>query len=222
MEIEVTKTSGVKIITDDNYAALGVTVFLKQHSIGVSCTHPIIFIITQRSRVEAFSFLCRESHFFSLCDLAIIIAPESVRRIIRGLWGVTCAFINVHNSPARIAYEIEDACSSDKVFGDNSPEELTLCEYRVINLLLAGMKPCSIAKTLNLNDKTVSSQKRRVMRKYDVSSTAELVMKHRLIELCSRKMLSERTVMPNHITGECLVLAENNIIPTGGVVSRAF
>ncbi|WP_041689225.1 helix-turn-helix transcriptional regulator [Rahnella aceris] len=50
-----------------------------------------------------------------------------------------------------------------------------------MTLLLNGFTPTRIAKVLNLNEKTVSLQKRKVMKKYNVKRLAELMVKHRLM-----------------------------------------
>jgi DNA-binding CsgD family transcriptional regulator len=52
----------------------------------------------------------------------------------------------------------------------------------VLNLLLKGQAPSFIASKLKMNVKTISGQKRAAMRKYNVTSTVELVVKHRLCE----------------------------------------
>lgn len=61
-------------------------------------------------------------------------------------------------------------------------KKLSSRETEVLNMLSAGKRNKDIAETLNINEKTVSTYKTRLLRKLDAGSLAELIQQARLLQ----------------------------------------
>ena len=61
-------------------------------------------------------------------------------------------------------------------------KKLSTRETEVLNLLSSGKRNKDIAETLNINEKTVSTYKTRLLKKLDASSLAELIQQARLLQ----------------------------------------
>lgn len=61
-------------------------------------------------------------------------------------------------------------------------KKLSTRETEVLNLLSSGKRNKDIAETLDINEKTVSTYKTRLLKKLDASSLAELIQQARLLQ----------------------------------------
>jgi len=61
-------------------------------------------------------------------------------------------------------------------------KKLSTRETEVLNMLSAGKRNKDIAETLEINEKTVSTYKTRLLKKLDASSLAELIQQARLLQ----------------------------------------
>lgn len=180
MHYESRNNTGFNIISDDNFAIAGLAGCLDNNTALDLNLHACILVITQCSLIGAFNFLRLKARLLALHELVIIIAQPSVRRITEGVGDFVRVFINVNEHPDIIAEDICQALCMNWRFDEGTPEKLTQCENRVLYLLVEGFTPSAIARMLKLNEKTISAQKRGVMRKYGVNSTVEMAMKYLL------------------------------------------
>lgn len=177
--IEFNTPDELEIISDDNFAISGMANLLKENSSihSIEC-NSCILLITYHSLVDSFNFLKRNSHVFSKHNLVIIIAHQPVRKLIEGLCNVMCVFINLTENPIEILKAIDEESSCLKSLNsEGAAENFTRFQNRILHLLLKGVRPSRIANIMGVNEKTISIQKRNVMKKYGVHSTVELAMK---------------------------------------------
>jgi two-component system, NarL family, invasion response regulator UvrY len=98
---------------------------------------------------------------------------QAIRRVARGGRYVCSAVAE------QLAFGI---ASADH--GDHKHARLSDREYRIFEMLVAGMRGCEIAEELSLSEKTVSTHKAHVMRKMNVSNRTELLLyavRHNLV-----------------------------------------
>lgn len=62
-------------------------------------------------------------------------------------------------------------------------KKLSTREIEVLNLISAGKRNKDIAETLNINEKTVSTYKTRLLKKLNVDNVADLITRSRLLEI---------------------------------------
>jgi len=179
------RISGLDIISDDSYALMGLVARLDKHITFERCATPCLLLLTHVTLIEMHVFLERYINAFISHDLIILIAPSSAKTLVEGLSENTVVFINISNGPAFISAELRRALSKPPR-NAYQHEPLTYCEQRTLALLLQGYCCSLIAKLINVNVKTISSQRRSAMRKYGVSSMMVLAMKYSLdVSLCN-------------------------------------
>ncbi|MFM2053301.1 MAG: hypothetical protein RL456_1338 [Pseudomonadota bacterium] len=110
-----------------------------------------------------------------------------------GYVGKGCDFAVLRDAVSAVTHlrrYVDPAIAQALVLADPSTgaaaahHRLTRREWQVLNLLLKGERQSSIARTLFLSTKTVSTHKTHVMSKLGVSSNAELIryaVEHRLM-----------------------------------------
>jgi len=65
----------------------------------------------------------------------------------------------------------------------NFYKKLSTREIEVLKLISSGRKNKEIAKELNINEKTVSTYKARLMKKLNVTNIVDLINRAKLLEL---------------------------------------
>jgi len=66
----------------------------------------------------------------------------------------------------------------------NAFKKLSSREIEVLNLLSSGKRNKEIARSLAINEKTVSTYKMRLLRKLKANTVAELIMQSRILHIC--------------------------------------
>ena len=93
-------------------------------------------------------------------------------------------FIDISKSLNELKYELYFMLKGGREFNTYpiQAEKVTLspCERFVLRYISSGMPAASIAKRLGLSVKTISSQKRSMMKKLNVSSNQQLLIKARM------------------------------------------
>jgi len=93
-------------------------------------------------------------------------------------------FIDISKSVSEIKYELYFMLKGIKVPNstpiNTEKTVLSPCECLVLKYISSGMTAASIARRLGLSVKTISSQKRSVMKKLCVSSNQQLLIKARI------------------------------------------
>lgn len=171
------------VIFEDYYAALGLLSYAEGESALRAYQPCCILLMTHSTLLEAFSFLIKNAYIFSCYPHVAIVGPSFLKRIVEGIGNKATVFIDIDEiltvlSETRSLSSYIQKRSLSKI----NTSTLTFCERQVLNLLLKGKAPSFIASKLKMNVKTISGQKRAAMRKYNVTSTVELVVKHRLRE----------------------------------------
>lgn len=170
-------------ISEDNYTLPYLMALISRKidiKAGSSCC---VLLSTHHTLIETSAFLLKYLKDVRNYDIIIFIAPMSIKPILENIGELPIFFINVKSPADMISKEVSIYSSLNiRRYYKWQPLLLTLCEERTMALLLKGYTPTRITKILNLNEKTISLQKRRVMKKYNVSSLAELFIKHRLMQ----------------------------------------
>lgn len=167
----------LEIISDNYYALYGMASCLGEGILTSLYLRPCILMITNPSLIEAASFIRSKTEIFTLYDLIIVITYQSIKRTIEGVSDAMIFFINVNETPDEFSKIVKHALNYRKSSFEVKEEKLTRNEVRALGLLLKGFTPAAIAEKLSVNEKTISSQKRSVMRKYGVQTTLELAIK---------------------------------------------
>lgn len=82
--------------------------------------------------------------------------------------------------------EISEKLNSDAIHSDNLLslyKKLSTREIEVLNLLSTGKRNKDIAEALNINEKTVSTYKTRLLKKLGVENITDLINQSRLLQL---------------------------------------
>jgi DNA-binding CsgD family transcriptional regulator len=172
----------LNFISEDNYTLPCLMAYITRGENIKTDTSCCVLLSTHHTLVETSHFLLKYLKYLTIYDSVILIAPFSFKSILENLGEIPISFIDVKSPVEQISKEVS-VYSTLKIrkYYKWQPLILTPCEERTMTLLLNGFTPARIAKVLNLNEKTVSLQKRKVMKKYNVKSLAELLVKHRLM-----------------------------------------
>ncbi len=95
------------------------------------------------------------------------------------------AILKVYEGSVYLSNEIADQMSSKKrgTRTGSYYKKLSMREIEVLKLLASGRKNKQIALELDINEKTVSTYKARLMKKLNVSNIVDLISRAKLLEL---------------------------------------
>lgn len=179
----------INIKGDDRFFVLGVHTVIEQlyremaaRFMSVSAL-PDIWVFTEDTLTELQPFI-RRLYYGRPC---IVFGTQRHRRILSEIPGLEkLLFIDVSTSGVTAANHIREAMRSgfrlDVAFDPNyRRSRLTPREKNILHLLLQGSRVDTVAQLCGCTGKAVSSCKRRIMKKYNVMNTQELIIKSRIL-----------------------------------------
>ena len=99
---------------------------------------------------------------------------------------MVAAIHDVHAGGCYIAKDIAQKLALSEISGDSSPiDSLSQRELQVLMMIAEGKKNNTISETLNLSPKTISTYRKRLHEKLDVSSDIEMLLlaiKHDILD----------------------------------------
>jgi len=102
-----------------------------------------------------------------------------------GIIALKEAILKVYEGGVYLSHEIEEQMTKGKRVNRSGSyfRKLSTREIEVLKLICSGRKNKEIAKELNINEKTVSTYKARLMKKLQVNNIVDLVSRAKLLEL---------------------------------------
>ncbi len=97
---------------------------------------------------------------------------------------IVAAILAVSNGDTYISQDVREMHEKRKGSSKNVPfRKLSTREIEVLNLLSRGKRNKEISQVLNINEKTVSTYKTRLLKKLNVTNLADLINQARLLQI---------------------------------------
>ncbi|GAA3898021.1 hypothetical protein GCM10022405_24130 [Gibbsiella dentisursi] len=179
------KNGTIEVISDDVFALNGFVSFMENEAPIIYANDKVgFFIVTQRELMKAYAFLDKEKFFFKRNNIIFFICHDSLWKIIDGVDNGRFNFLSVNSSLDIMYNTLKTKLGKLGFQGEdvNTHKRLTFCQSRLLYFYLKGYSPHIISDVLGVSEKTISSHKRAIMKKYGISSTMELLMKFNFIK----------------------------------------
>lgn len=193
----------INIVSEDNFSArtlyevLSAKIFepkfLVYNSIQEKQDFDYVVVIFSTSRmVDVFLYMCNVRLFLAKKTKVIVIGGCEVERIFQGVFfnDLRVFFLPINLSLPEITRKIiKYICCGVSYVNTSDVNPMTYEERKVLACVLSGCSLRKISELLNKNIKTISSQKRSAMMRLGVKTTAELMIKLRIIELLNNPVV---------------------------------
>ncbi|MFD2551955.1 response regulator [Bizionia sediminis] len=192
MELLFSKSPQINVIgTVDNGEAI--FDFLKKHSVDVILSEidlPKLNGITALRRlrrdfphVKTIMFSAQPEQIYAINSIKS--GADGYLMKTADIFTIKQAVLKVYSGRLYLSNDIALQMTSKKqVTTASFPfKKLSTREIEVLKLLVSGRKNKEVAKELNINEKTVSTYKARLMKKLNVTNIVDLISRARLLEL---------------------------------------
>ena len=157
MEIDMPNLQGLSAIKDLRRLFPGIKIM-------VLSIHPEEMYALSAIKAGAMGYICKTA------DSAVVL--KALLQVARG-------GIYLNNSLVEMLSNTDPSKNNSLAY---RYKKLSTRETEVLNMLSAGKRNKDIAETLDINEKTVSTYKTRLLKKLDASSLAELIQQARLLQ----------------------------------------
>lgn len=176
-------TSSVRLQGPNNFACIGIATLLSEISTTLPKSFPtsLMIIVLTRMALWEITKYCQQ---LDPTGDYIILGDTQVRELLSGNRSLKVVeFIDVGLPLPHLRYTLQKVLSSPKLkLRKAEPLTFTPREQVVLKYLIRGMNSVQTARLIGISEKTISTYKRSVMNKLQVSSNPTLYCKLILIQ----------------------------------------